>query len=213
MSLLELIADPVRLQIVRRLAGSGHASLQELADAASVHLNTARTHVTALEEAGAVIARPRERPGRGKQGLEYELAEGWTLGAGDFRAIAEVLATAVMRGGLSPEARADVGRAWGRFILGRPGIHEPKEEVVRALEWLGYVAEMSDGQVELSGCPCILVSPDEPRVVCDVAAGLIDGVLEGCGSDLCVQRQRHQPTERRCQIGLGERQRRTRNPA
>ena len=86
MSLLELIADPVRLQIVRRLAGSGPASLQELADAADVHLNTARTHVAALEDAGAIIARPRERAGRGKQGLEYEFAEGWTLGFGDFRA-------------------------------------------------------------------------------------------------------------------------------
>lgn len=210
MSLLELIADPVRLQIVRRLAGSGPASLQELADAADVHLNTARTHVAALEDAGAIIARPRERAGRGKQGLEYELAEGWTLGFGDFRAIAEVLATAVLRQGLSPEARLEVGRAWGRFILGRPGVHEPKDEVVRALEWLGYVAEMSDEEVALVGCPCILVSPAEPRIVCDVAAGLVDGILEASGSELRVHRQCHRPAERRCELGLAK-QSRTRN--
>lgn len=207
MSLLELIADPVRLQIVRRLAGSGPASLQELADAADVHLNTARTHVGALEDAGAVVSRPRQRTGRGKQGLEYVLAEGWTLGFSDFRAIAEVLATAVVRQGISPEARREVGRAWGHYFLGRPGVREPKDELLRALEWLGYVAEIDDDHVHLAGCPCILVSPDEPRVVCDVTSGLVDGILESTGSDLRVHAARHDPVERRCQIGLRKQKR------
>jgi predicted ArsR family transcriptional regulator len=207
MSMLELIADPVRLRIVRRLAQSGPASLQELADAAGVHLNTARTHVAALEHAGAVVARPRQRPGRGKQGLEYELAEGWTLGSSDFRAIAEVLATAVLRHGMSPEARLEIGRAWGHYVVGRPGVHDPKDEVVRALEWLGYVAEFKDDQIQLAGCPCILVSPEEPRVVCDVAAGLVDGMLEASGSDLRVHDRHHDPPQRRCQISLGKQKR------
>jgi predicted ArsR family transcriptional regulator len=205
MSLLELIADPVRLQIVRRLARHGPASLQELADAAEVHLNTARVHVAALEEAGAVVTKVRPRPGRGRQGLEYELAEGWTLGAPDFRAIAEILASAVRRQDMSPEERLEVGRTWGRYVLGRPGVHDPEKEVLRALEWMGYVPEIVDGELHLAGCPCILVSPDEPRIVCDVAVGLVEGILDAAGSGLRVGERRHHHAQRRCQIELGTR--------
>lgn len=205
MSLLDLIADPVRLQIVRRLARDGPATLQELADAADVHINTARTHVAALEEAGAVVTRVRQRPGRGRQGLEYELAEGWTLGAQDFRAIAEILASALRRQDMSPEERLEVGRAWGRYVLGRPGVHDPEQEVLRALEWLGYVAEITDGELQLAGCPCVLVSPDEPGLVCDAAVGLVDGILEAAGSDLQVGGRHHHHAARRCQIELRSR--------
>ena len=200
--MLELIAEPVRLRIARRLASAGPATLQELADAANVHLNTARVHVSAMEDAGAVISRPRLRPGRGKQGLEYELAEGWALGSSDFRAIAEILATAVQQQRMSPARRMQLGRAWGRYILGRPGVHDPADEVLRALDWLGYVAQIEDDQLQLVGCPCILVSPAEPRVVCDVAAGLVDGILEASGSELRVGERRHQHADRRCQIAL-----------
>ena len=205
MSLLELIADPIRLSIVRRLAAGEPASLQELADAADVHLNTARAHVAALEEAGAVISQPRQREGRGRQTLEYELAEGWTLGSSDFRAVAEVLATAVQRQEMSPEDRLEVGREWGRYVLGRPGPHDPEQEMLNALQWLGYVAEIDDDELQLTGCPCILVSPDEPRIVCDVAVGLVEGILDAAGSDLCVRERHHHHAQRRCQIALRSR--------
>ena len=81
MSVLDLVADPIRLAILRRIARGGPASLQELADAAGVHVNTARAHVVALEEGGALESRTRERPGRGRTGREYILREGWSLGA------------------------------------------------------------------------------------------------------------------------------------
>ena len=48
MGVLDAVADPVRLRIVRHLAGEGSATLSELADATGVHLNTARAHVAAL---------------------------------------------------------------------------------------------------------------------------------------------------------------------
>jgi predicted ArsR family transcriptional regulator len=202
MSLLDAIADPARLQIVRRLAQDGPASLQQLADAAGVHLNTARAHVSALEHAGAVVSRPRERAGRGKQGLEYELAEGWTLGSDDFRTIAEVLASAVIRNEMSSEDLLELGRAWGRYTLGRPGAHDPEAEVVRALERLGYVATIEDNRLQLAGCPCILVAPDMPGVICDLAMGLVEGVLEASGSHLRLGERRHHHAERRCQVAL-----------
>src|SRR5215210_4854775 len=51
-----LIADPVRLRILLRLERDGPASLDQLADAAAVHVNTVRAHLTRLEDAG-VLAR------------------------------------------------------------------------------------------------------------------------------------------------------------
>jgi DNA-binding transcriptional ArsR family regulator len=54
MRVLEAVADPVRLTIVRHLARHDSATLSELADAAGVHLNTVRAHVAALERAGVL---------------------------------------------------------------------------------------------------------------------------------------------------------------
>ena len=202
MGLFELIADPVRLQIVRRLASAAPASLQELADAADVHINTARAHVSALEDAGAIVSRPRPRAGRGKQSLEYELAEGWSLGSDDFRPVAEMLATGFAQQGIPSEVRVELGRAWGRYVVGRPGVRDPPDEVVRALEWFGAIPQIEDDRLELTGCLCPLVSPGEPRVVCDLVAGLVDGVLEASGSPLTVAERHHDHDARHCQIML-----------
>ena len=204
MSLLEIVADPVRLQIARRLAHEGPASLQELADASGVHVNTARAHVTVLEDAGAVVSRPRERPGRGKQGLEYELAEGWTLGSEDFLAIAEVLASALIRNEMSSEDLLELGRAWGRYTLGRPGAHDSEAEVIRAVERFGYVARFDGDRLQLAGCPCILVAPDKPEIVCGLAVGLVEGVLEASGSPLRLRDRQHHHVDRRCEVALRE---------
>ena len=51
MGVLDAVADPVRLRIVRHLADGGSATLAELADVAGVHPNTIRSHVAALEAA------------------------------------------------------------------------------------------------------------------------------------------------------------------
>ena len=51
------IWHPVRHAILRR-AADGAATLPELAEAAGVHLNTARAHVAALEAGGALTTYP-----------------------------------------------------------------------------------------------------------------------------------------------------------
>src|SRR5437660_433223 len=67
MARLDAISDPVRLRLVRHLEHHGDASLQELAEGAGVHLNTARAHVAELESAGVLVrgaAAPAAGPGR-----------------------------------------------------------------------------------------------------------------------------------------------------
>ena len=73
--MLESIADPIRLRVVRHLDDHGAASLTEIAEAVGVHVNTARPHVQALEVDGVLHSRQRQAQGPGRRVIEYFLAE------------------------------------------------------------------------------------------------------------------------------------------
>src|SRR2546423_812875 len=119
MSRLDAIADPVRLRIVRHLVEAPGAPLPELAEAADVHLNTARPHVLALEEAG-VLTRERQMPeGRGRPAIGYRLVDGWTPPTTDFLGLSELLAATLVRSSPSSDQVRAVGLEWGRYLLGR----------------------------------------------------------------------------------------------
>jgi predicted ArsR family transcriptional regulator len=202
MNRLDAVADPIRLRIVRRLAEIPRATLPELAQAAGVHLNTARPHVQALEAAG-VLTRDRTEPhGRGRPPIEYRLADGWTPPTTDFLGLAELLAATLVRTSPSAEDVRAVGLEWGRWLLGRPGAHDMAEELPLALERLGFHGRVSGDVLELSACPCTLVLPGRPELLCELAVGVVDGVLAGTGSGLKVGRRVHHPDQRRCAIGL-----------
>jgi predicted ArsR family transcriptional regulator len=202
MSRLEAVADPIRLRVVRHLADSPGATLPELAGAASVHLNTVRPHVQALEEAGVLTRAAPAPQGRGRPAVHYRLAEGWTPPTTDFLGLAELLGAALLRTTPSAADLRAVGEEWGRWLLGRPGAHDPAEELPLALERLGFNARVSGDVLELTSCPCTLVAPGQPELVCELAVAVAEGVLAGSGSDLRVGRRMHHPDERRCSIGL-----------
>src|SRR4029077_13307620 len=90
-SMVDAVADPVRARLVRRLASSGPASPEDLAQAAGVHPNTARAHVSALEADGFIERHPRptDRPGRPRS--VFSLREDWTVPDEGFLAMAELL--------------------------------------------------------------------------------------------------------------------------
>ncbi len=192
------IWHPVRRLIVER-ASQGAATLPELAAAAGVHLNTARAHVAALEEAGALcVAEAAPPSGRGRPPLRYRLADDFTLPTTDFRGLAELLAAAVVRSEQSPEELRRLGEDWGRYLAGRPGTQELERVLPAALERLGFDARLDGRELVLSACPCRLVSPDRPELVCNLAIAVTEGVLAGAGSDLHVTARSHDPELRRC---------------
>jgi predicted ArsR family transcriptional regulator len=192
------IWHPVRRLIVER-AARGPATLPELADAAGVHLNTARTHVAALEQTGALRAEAAPPSGRGRPPLRYRLADDFTLPTADFRGLAELLATAVVRSDQSPEELHRVGEDWGRHHANRSGTAQELERVLpAALERLGFDAQLDCQELVLSACPCRLVSPDQPQLVCNLAMAVVEGVLAGAGSPLHVTSRSHDPERRRC---------------
>lgn len=202
MSHLDAVADPIRLRIVRHLAETRAATLPALAHAAGVHLNTARPHVQALEEAGVLTRESRAPHGRGRPAVDYMLAPGWTPPTTDFLGLAELLAAALLRLDADREELRALGLEWGRWLMGRPGAHDMGEELPLALDRLGFNARLDGDVLELSACPCSLVLPDRPELLCELAASVVDGVLAGSGSGLRVSRRAHHPDVRRCSLGL-----------
>ena len=67
-----------------------------------------------------------------------------------------------------------------------------------ALERLGFEAQLEDGELTLSACPCRLVLPDTPELLCNLAIAVAEGVIAGCGSSLRVTDRTHDPERRRC---------------
>jgi predicted ArsR family transcriptional regulator len=202
MNRLEAVSDPVRLRIVRHLEKVGEAPLQELADAAGVHLNTVRAHIAELEADGALVRASMPPAGRGRPQIRYRLAPGWTLPSSDFRGLAEVLAAALARGGADAGQVRAVGEEWGRYLLGRPGHHDVERELPLALERLGFDARIEGGTLRLAGCPCPVVLPDRPELICELAIAVVDGVLAGAGSPLRAGRRAHDPKHRSCSARL-----------
>lgn len=202
MQRLDAIADPVRVRIVRHLEEYAGANLSDLAAAAEVHPNTVRLHLAALEDAGVLHAEPGESHARGRPPLRYRLADDWVQPASDFRGMAEVLAAALCRSGATQGDVHAVGFEWGRYLLGRPGEHEPRRDLPRALESIGFDAKVDGDQLTLSACPCRLVLPHRPEMICELAVAVADGVLAGSGSGLAVAERTHDPEARRCSARL-----------
>src|SRR3954464_2444422 len=151
MGVLDAVADPVRLRIVRHLADGGSATLAELADVAGVHVNTIRTHVAALEAADVLESAQKAASGPGRPAVEYRLMDGWGLSSTDFLELAGLLAAALVRNAPDAEALRATGADWGRYLVGRPGQRDIAAEVPRALERLGFHAVVDGELLRISG--------------------------------------------------------------
>jgi predicted ArsR family transcriptional regulator len=203
---IESIADPMRLRVVRHLEENERASLPELAKAAGVHANTLRPHVLELEQAGVLRSERRVLPSRrGRPGIDYRLAEGWSAAGGDYLGIAELLAAALGRVGLDADALHAVGEEWGRYLIGRPGSYEVEAELPRVLGRLGFDASVSGGKLQLSRCPCSTVAPDQPEIMCMLAEGVVEGALAAAGSSKTATAFDHDTQRRRCSARLARR--------
>src|SRR5919107_4192234 len=129
MGVLDAVAYPVRLRVVRHLADGGSATLAELADAAGVHLNTIRAHVAALEDAEVLQSTQKAASGPGRPAAQYRLVDGWGLSSTDFLELAGLLAAALVRTAPDPEALRATGADWGRYLVGRPGRRDVAAEL------------------------------------------------------------------------------------
>lgn len=200
--MLESIADPVRLRLLRYIDERGTGSLPELADAAGVHVNTVRPHVQALEADGVLRSRQRQSNGPGRRVIEYFLAEPLSASDTELLGMAELLAAALARAGVSREQLRRIGRDWGRYLWGRPGTGDPASRLPEVLRQLGYRASADPGEVRLERCLCPLLSPDEPLHICALVEGVVEGALAAAGADAQVTGRDHRPEARSCRLRL-----------
>jgi predicted ArsR family transcriptional regulator len=195
--LLQAVADPIRLRIVRHLAADGPASIAEIAHVARVHANTVRAHLAALERAGILHRVPSIPQGRGRPALRFHLNDDSPPPDADPHGLAQLLASAAGR----PQGRRalahlqSVGAAWGR---GRAG---SERELVDGLAQLGFRARIDGDRLKLAACPCPLVAPTHPETICQLAYGAASGIL--AGSSRRVRSAVHDPAQRRCTLVLG----------
>ena len=103
-------------------AASGPVGVQEVADQAGLHPNTARFHLDALVDAGLATREPQQRTAPGRPSMAYRVTDSdGPTGRRRYRLLAEMLAS--MIAGVMPqpgEAAAEVGREWGRYLAEPP---------------------------------------------------------------------------------------------
>jgi predicted ArsR family transcriptional regulator len=179
-----------RARVLDLLRAAGRPlGVQEVAEQAGLHPNTARFHLDALVEAGLATReqRPRETPGRPSMAYQATDGEG-QAGRRHYRLLAEMLTS--MIAGVMPqpgEAAAQAGREWGRYLTEQPPPYQGPdagqaiEKLVAVLQEIGFApevaAEGSGYQLRLRQCPFREVAERHQDVVCALHLGLMQGVL------------------------------------
>jgi predicted ArsR family transcriptional regulator len=190
------LSDPSRVQILKVVhEAETPLDARELGTRVGLHVNTVRSHLRVLAEAGLVSAR-REAPTRpGRPRVLYEAtAEPLDAPApASYRLLAQILASSLAGSDGDPSARAEeAGRAWGAHLVDRPppftSISKEKtiDQVVRLHEEHGFGPELrrapSGHEIVLKRCPFHEAATTYPTVICPLHLGLVRGALAELGT-------------------------------
>jgi predicted ArsR family transcriptional regulator len=193
------LSSQVRTRLLELLRREPDLDAGTLAERLDLHVNTVRTHLAVLEEAGLVhtTVERRDRPGRPK--VFYRAAEvtsGPVALADDrgYRFLAGILASYLDATSEDTAASAErAGAAWGRFVVDRPppftalDAEDGIERLVGMLREFGFDPALEDEdptgtpRVVLRRCPFLDVAREHQEVVCSVHLGLMRGALDELG--------------------------------
>lgn len=197
------LSSPVRTRLLEVLRAEPGLDAAALADRLELHINTVRTHLNLLHEAGLIdaVAEQRVRPGRPR--LLYRVTDAAPRGAPErddgYRFLATILASYLRANVADTSAAAEhAGQAWGGFVMDKPapftqvGPREGIDRLVAMLAELGFAPELDQTdpdrpRVVLRRCPFLDVARDNQDVVCAVHLGLMRGALDALDVDVVAQ--------------------------
>jgi predicted ArsR family transcriptional regulator len=190
------LSDPSRVQILK-VVQEAEAPLdaRELGTRVGLHVNTVRSHLRVLAEAGLVSARreARTRPGRPRVLYEATAEPLDAPAPASYRLLAQILASSLAGSERDPSARAEeAGRAWGAHLVDRPppftsiSKEQTIDQVVRLHEEHGFSPELrrapSGQEIVLKHCPFHEAATTYPTVICSLHLGLVRGALAELGT-------------------------------
>lgn len=190
------LSDPSRVRILN-VVQQAEAPLdaRELARRVGLHVNTVRSHLQLLAEAGLVSARrePRTRPGRPRLLYEATAEAPDAPALASYRLLAQILASSLAGSERDPSARAEeAGRAWGAHLVSRPppftslSREETIDQVVGLHEEHGFRPELRRAprgkEIVLKRCPFHEVATTYQSVICPLHLGLVRGALTALGT-------------------------------
>ena len=193
------LSDPSRVRILELLRqAEAPLDARELGTRVSLHVNSVRSHLRVLAEAGLVAQRREEPTGPGRPRVLYQ-ATTEPLNAppalDNYRLLAQILASSLAGTERNPSARAEeAGRAWGAHLIRKPppftsiSKQETIDEVIRLHEQAGFRPELrqakSGQEIVLKHCPFQQVATTYQSVICPIHLGLIRGALAELGTGI-----------------------------
>jgi len=185
------LSDPSRVRILELLRqAEAPLDARELGTRVGLHVNSVRSHLRVLAEAGLVAQRREEPTGPGRPRVLYQATtEPLDAPALDnYRLLAQILASSLAGTERNPSARAEeAGRAWGAHLIRKPppftsiSKQETIDEVIRLHEQAGFRPELrqakSGQEIVLKHCPFQQVATTYQSVICPLHLGLIRGAL------------------------------------
>jgi len=192
------LSDPSRVRILELLRqAEAPLDARELGTRVSLHVNSVRSHLRVLAEAGLVAQRREEPTGPGRPRVLYQATtEPLDERAhASYRLLAQILASHLADSEHDPSARAEeVGRAWGAHLVREPppftspSKEQTIDEVVRLHDQLGFRPELrqtkSGQELVLKRCPFQEVATSYQAVICPLHLGLIRGALAELGTGI-----------------------------
>ncbi|KAA9393691.1 MarR family transcriptional regulator [Kocuria coralli] len=198
-------------------AAEGPTGATELARRLSVHPNTVRFHLDALEDAGAIERVAPAPAGRGRPPVLYRAVAG--PGERRYEFLAGIFASQLAADEHGRARATEAGYAWGlehadRETTGGNGDDsddgdgdEPVRKLVGLLDDLGFAPRRADTTtVELLNCPFRETVAEHGGLICDMHAGLMRGALAGWNApvDLAALEPFVTPTICRARLSRGD---------
>jgi predicted ArsR family transcriptional regulator len=185
------LAHHRRVELLELLRTRDEASdATVLADELGLHVNTVRSHLQLLEEAGLVTSETEVRRVRGRPRLLFRATpELEPAPDRDYRGLAAILAgTLAQDPDTAGDVATDAGERWGRQLAATRTV--PRDATVTELaagllDELGFAPRPTADDpavIDLTRCPYLAVAEEHPEVVCGIHLGLLRGALDAAGA-------------------------------